>query len=91
VRGNDIETFAAYPARVRRLLLGGELLGELSGTTAFRPCGAPGLGRLPDLGFEVALDELRGERHLGIVLGRVFELLQVVQPAVLVDAVDRGD
>src|SRR5258708_31312967 len=53
--------------------------------------GPPPSGGLPDLSFEVFLDELGGEHDLGIVLGSVLDLLQIVQPAVLVDPVDRRD
>src|SRR5258707_9931547 len=48
-------------------------------------------GGLPDLSLEVFLDELGREHDLGVVLGSVLELLQIVQPAVLVDPVDRRD
>src|SRR6267154_79044 len=48
-------------------------------------------GGLPDLSFDVFLDQLGSEQHLGVVLRSVLDLLQVVQPAVLVDPVDRRD
>src|SRR5882762_10214740 len=46
---------------------------------------------LLDPALQVFLDELGGEHDLGIVFGGVLDLLQVVQPAVLVDPVDRRD
>src|SRR5882672_10650592 len=52
---------------------------------------AKALGGLLDPALQVFLDELGGEHDLGVVLGGVLELLQIVQPAVLVDPVDRRD
>src|SRR5258706_6008886 len=52
---------------------------------------AKALGGLLDPALQVFLDELGGEHDLGVVLGSVLELLQIVQPAILVDPVDRRD
>src|SRR3989475_4935048 len=40
---------------------------------------------------EVLLDEVRVEHDLGVVLRRVLQLLEVVQSAIFVNAVGRGD
>src|SRR5437660_12178892 len=40
---------------------------------------------------KIFLDELGVEHRLGVVLRSVLDLLQIVQPAVLVDPVDRRD
>src|SRR3970040_2211420 len=48
-------------------------------------------GVLLHLRREVALDHFGGEHDAGVVLGRVLDLLEVVQAGILVDAVDRRD
>src|SRR6267378_7321003 len=53
--------------------------------------GRRALRGLLDPALQVFLDELGGEHDFGIVFGSVLDLLQVVQPAVLVDPVDRRD
>src|SRR5215472_11181404 len=62
-----------------------------SGTTAFPAMLRSWLRRLPDLRLEVALDEVGGEDDFRVVLRRVLELLEVVQAAIPVDAIDRRD
>src|SRR5262249_60393396 len=44
-----------------------------------------------DPALQIAPDELPGEHDLGIVFGRVLDLLEVIQPAEAVDAIDRGN
>src|SRR5260221_10766990 len=48
-------------------------------------------GGLLDLPREVLLDEIRVEHDLGVVLRSVLQLLEVVQSAILVNAVGGGD
>src|SRR5687767_10862731 len=48
-------------------------------------------GRLLDLRHQVALDRFGVEHDLRVVLRGVLQLLEIVQAAVLVDAVDCGD
>src|SRR5437899_12689939 len=48
-------------------------------------------GGLLHLPREVLLDEVRVEHDLGVVLRRVLQLLEVVQSAIFVNAVGRGD
>src|SRR5882762_11200312 len=52
---------------------------------------APALSGLLDLPREILLDEIRVEHDLGVVLRRVLQLLEVVQSAIFVNAVGRGD
>src|SRR5438046_1039972 len=56
-----------------------------------RPAPRRPSGGLLDLPREVLLDEIRVEHDLGVVLRRVLQLLEVVQSAVFVNAVGRGD
>src|SRR5947207_15775858 len=56
-----------------------------------RPAPRRPSGGLLDLSREVLLDEIRVEHDLGVVLRRVLQLLKVVQSAIFVNAVGRGD
>src|SRR5260370_41924897 len=62
-----------------------------AGTADLRALRNSLLCRLLDSALEVLLYELGAEHHFRIVLGGVLDLLEVVQPAVLVDPVDRRD
>src|SRR5438309_10628523 len=57
-----------------------------AGRDSMRPKALRGL---LDPALQVFLDQFGAEHDLGIVLGSVRYLLQIVQPAVLVDPVDR--
>src|SRR5256886_8999655 len=56
-----------------------------------RPAPRRPSGGFLDLPREVLLDEIRVEHDLGVVLRCVLQLLEVVQSAIFVNAVGRGD
>ena len=89
-RADDVQPFRLHPPRVRRVLLGGELSGEVVGNDR-RPWPWRLSGPAACARAQVRLRRAPAVRITRrIVFGRVLDLLQIVQPARLEDPVDRS-
>src|SRR5581483_3651942 len=78
-RAHERALLVAFPVRFfSHNEFGSSPRSAAAATTAFRElCGL--------LHFQVTLDDLGGERHARVVLGRVLDLLEIIQAALLVD------